>query len=67
MWDDQQQQQQMQGQMMQDPNAPMQMQQPPVPMYDPYQMEQIRQEVELAHEEFQRLLAGRPRLYSQFR
>ena len=40
---------------------------PQEPMLDPYQLEQVRQEVEMAHEEFQRLLAGRPRLYSNFR
>ena len=37
------------------------------PQIDPYELEQIRYEVELAHEEFQRLMNGRPRLYSRFR
>lgn len=31
------------------------------PPYDPVYIEQVRQEIEYAHEEFQRLLSGRPR------
>ena len=37
------------------------------PTIDPYELEQVRQEVEMAYEEFQRLLSGKPRLYSNFR
>ena len=33
------------------------------PPYDPVYIEQVRQEIELAHDEFQRLLNGRPRYY----
>ena len=46
----------------QDPNAP---QAAPPPPFDPYYIEQVRQEIEYAYEEFQRLLNGRPR-YNRF-
>ena len=42
-----------------DPNA--------LPPYDPNLIEQARQEIELAHEEFQRLLSGRSRRHTPFR
>ena len=38
----------------------------PEPNYDPYALEQVRQEIELAHEEYSRLMDGRPRLYTRF-
>ena len=65
MYDDEQYYDEMGGQMGPNQLGPGQ-QQPMEPPIDPWELEQIRQEVELAHEEFQRLLEGRPRLYSRF-
>lgn len=69
--DEQQQQQMMQQQMMmggqQMPQQNPLMGPMPDPSFDPYYIEQVREEIEMAHEEFTRLLQGRPRLYSRFR